>query len=216
MIMAGGSGTRLWPMSREALPKQLIPFIHGKSLLQIAAERLDGIVPPAQRLICAAKKHATAIAQSLPDFSGDRFLGEPCGRDTVNAIGFSAAIIARRDPEAVMAVFTADHVIEPVDQFRRIVTSGYELAEKFPNALVTFGITPTGPATSYGYLRLGAALADEARIVEQFKEKPDAATAKRYFDAGPDHYLWNSGMFVWRAATYLTACAVTCRPATPA
>lgn len=203
MIMAGGSGTRLWPMSREALPKQLIPFINGKSLLQIAAERLDGIVPPAQRLICAAKKHEAAIAKSLPDFPGDRFLGEPCGRDTVNAIGFSAAIIARRDPDAVMAVFTADHIIEPVDQFQRIVTAGYELAEKFPNALVTFGITPTGPATSYGYLRLGAALAGDARIVEQFREKPDAATAKAYFDAGPSRYLWNSGMFVWRAATYL-------------
>ncbi|MCX6898529.1 MAG: mannose-1-phosphate guanylyltransferase [Verrucomicrobia bacterium] len=221
MIMAGGSGTRLWPMSREALPKQLIPFIGGKSLLQIAAERLDGLVPPAQRFVCAANKHRAVIQQSLPAFGGDRFFGEPCGRDTLNAVGFSAAVIARRDPDAVIAVFTADHIIEPVDEFQRIVASGYEIAEKFPNALVTFGIAPTGPATGYGYLQLGAALVGPvpnraqqaasaasgtrptARIVEQFKEKPDAATAQGYFAAGPARYLWNSGMFIWRADTLL-------------
>ena len=203
MIMAGGSGTRLWPMSREALPKQLIPFIGGKSLLQIAAERLDGLVPPAQRFVCAANKHRAVIQQSLPAFGDDRFLGEPCGRDTLNAIGFSAAIIARRDPDAVIAVFTADHIIEPVDEFQRIVASGYEIAEKFPNALVTFGIAPTGPATAYGYLQLGEPLAGNARVVEQFKEKPDAKTAQDYFAAGASRYLWNSGMFIWRADTLL-------------
>jgi mannose-1-phosphate guanylyltransferase len=223
MIMAGGSGTRLWPMSRESLPKQLIPFIGGKSLLQIAAERLDGLVPLAQRFVCAANKHRAVIEQSLPAFGGDHFLGEPCGRDTLNAVGFSAAVIARRDPDAVIAVFTADHIIEPVDEFQRIVASGYEVAEDFPNALVTFGITPTGPATGYGYLQLGAPLVGPvpdrappktaqdtasgtrptARVVEQFKEKPDPATAQNYFAAGASRYLWNSGMFIWRAATLL-------------
>jgi mannose-1-phosphate guanylyltransferase len=203
MIMAGGSGTRLWPMSREALPKQLIPFIGGKSLLQVAAERLDGLVPPAQRSVCAANKHRAVIQQSLPAFGGDCFLGEPCGRDTLNAVGFSAAVIARRDPDAIIAVFTADHIIEPVDAFQRLVASGYKIAEKFPNALVTFGIAPTGPATGYGYLQLGALLDSDARIVEQFKEKPDAATAQGYFAAGPERYLWNSGMFIWRADTLL-------------
>jgi mannose-1-phosphate guanylyltransferase len=203
MIMAGGSGTRLWPMSRESLPKQLIPFIGGKSLLQIAAERLDGLVPPAQRFVCAANKHRAVIEKSLPAFGGDRFLGEPCGRDTLNAVGFSAAVIARRDPDAVIAVFTADHIIEPVDEFQRIVASGYAVVEKFPNALVTFGIAPTGPATGYGYLQLGEPLAGNARVVEQFKEKPDATTAQSYFEAGPNRYLWNSGMFIWRADTLL-------------
>ncbi len=220
MIMAGGSGTRLWPMSRESLPKQLIPFIGGKSLLQIATERLDGLVPPAQRFVCAASKHRAVIQKSLPAFKGDRFLGEPCGRDTLNAVGFSAAVIARRDPDAIIAVFTADHIIEPVDQFQRIVASGYAVVEKFPNALVTFGIAPTGPATGYGYLQLGAPLvgpvpspgeADApregtrptARVVEQFKEKPDAKTVQSYFEAGANRYLWNSGMFIWRADTLL-------------
>ena len=203
LIMAGGSGTRLWPMSREALPKQLIPFIGGKSLLQIAAERLDGLVPAPQRFICAANKHKAITLQSLPAFGSEQFLGEPCGRDTLNAVGYSAAVIARKDPNAIIAVFTADHIIEPVDRFQEIVAQGYEIVEKSPNTLVTFGIAPTNAATGYGYLQLGEPLTGNARVVEQFKEKPDLGTATGYFEAGPARYLWNSGMFIWRADTLL-------------
>lgn len=203
MIMAGGSGTRLWPMSREATPKQVLPFIGGKNLVQIAAARLEGLVPPDRRYVCAAARLEDQIRQSLPELGPDQFLGEPCGRDTVNAVAFSAAVIARRDPKAVIAVFTADHIIEPVDRFVEIVAGGYALAERVPNALVTFGIAPTGPATGYGYLQLGAELDGGARRVERFKEKPDKATATGWFEAGPTRYLWNSGMFVWRAATLL-------------
>jgi mannose-1-phosphate guanylyltransferase len=130
-------------------------------------------------------------------------LGEPVGRDTLNAVGLSAAVIARRDPEAVIGVFTADQIIEPVADFQRIVDSGFALVERAPQTLVTFGITPTGPATGYGYLELEEKLDGAAHRVRQYREKPDAATAKRYVDAGPDSYLWNSGMFVWRAATLL-------------
>ena len=200
--MAGGSGTRLWPMSRANLPKQLIPFINGKSLLQLAYERLEGLVPPQNRYICAGQKHADIICHAL-GVSREQFLGEPTGRDTLNAVGFSAAIIAQRDPNAAIAVFTADHIIEPPEQFRNIVEHGYRLAEQTPNTLVTFGIAPTAAATSYGYLQLGDAIDQSARVVEQFKEKPDAATAQQYFAAGPTRYLWNSGMFVWRASTLL-------------
>lgn len=203
LIVAGGSGTRLWPMSRSELPKQLIPFIDGRSLLQIAFERLQGLVPPGQRYVCAGQPHSKQILQGLPGFSPACFLGEPIGRDTLNAVGLSAAVIARRDPEAVIAVFTADHLIEPVDQFRRIVGTAFELAEREPRNLVTFGITPTTAATGYGYLQLGDSIGGSARRVAQFKEKPDLATAQSYLEAGPEHYLWNSGMFVWRASTLM-------------
>ena len=202
LIVAGGSGTRLWPMSRASLPKQLIPFIHGKSLLALAFDRLEGLVPAANRYICASQGHADLICQAL-GLPREQFLGEPTGRDTLNAVGYSAAVIARRDPEAVIAVFTADHIIEPVDEFLKIVDHGFRLAESQPSTLVTFGIAPTQAATGYGYLQLGEPLDGEARIVEQFKEKPAAAIAQEYFAAGSQHYLWNSGMFVWRAATLL-------------
>ncbi len=203
VIMAGGSGTRLWPMSRETQPKQLIPFIMGKSLVQIAAHRLDGLVPAANRYICAATKQEPLMREALPELGPAQFLGEPCGRDTLNAVGFSAAVLAKTDPEAVIAVFTADHIIEPIDTFLTIVDQGYGLAEKNPDTLVTFGIAPTAPATGYGYLQLGRPLENNAHIVDQFREKPAAELANDYFKAGPTRYLWNSGMFVWRAKTLL-------------
>ena len=140
---------------------------------------------------------------AIPELTDDQFLGEPIGRDTVNAVGFSAAVIARHDPDAVIAVFTADHLIRPIDRFQEIIAQGFALAEAHPETLVTFGIAPTQPATSYGYLELGQSLDGTARVVERFKEKPDEATAARYFSAGPERYLWNSGMFVWRAQTLL-------------
>ncbi len=215
LIMAGGSGTRLWPMSRGTLPKQLIPFISGKSLLEIAYERLEGLVPADRRYICAGEKHARGILDSIPGLTQEQFFGEPTGRDTVNAVGFGAAVIAKHDPEAVIAIFTADHLIRPIDRFQAIIARGFEVAENHPETLVTFGIAPTQAATSYGYLELGPSLGSTARVVECFKEKPDEATAQGYFAAGPDRYLWNSGMFVWRAQTLLD-CIHQFEPATAA
>jgi len=203
VIIAGGSGTRLWPMSTADQPKQLIPFLKGKSLLQVAVERLEGLIDPERVLICTGEKFRAKIKQSMPRITDDRIIGEPEGRDTLAAVALPAAVVAERDDDATIAVFTADHLIEPVDVFQQRVQRGFEIAEAKADTLVTFGIEPTYPATGYGYVQLGSAIEgfDHAHHTQQFKEKPDSETARQYVDDGS--YLWNSGMFVWRAKTLL-------------
>jgi mannose-1-phosphate guanylyltransferase len=203
VILAGGSGQRLWPLSLPDRPKQLLPLINGRSLLEIAYERLEGLFPAEGLCICAADKHADEVLRLLPRMTAERYLGEPYPRDTLGAIGLSAAVLAQRDPDATVGIFTADHVIEPVKWFQDVITQGYELAERRPEAIVLFGVVPTSAATVYGYLEVGEMVAGQSRRVRRFHEKPAAAVAEMYLSAGPERYLWNSGMLVSRADTLL-------------
>jgi mannose-1-phosphate guanylyltransferase len=207
VIMAGGSGTRLWPFSRANRPKQILRLLHGKSLLQLSYERLRGILPPERIFVCTALAHAPAVMENLKELPKENLLGEPMGRDTANAIGFSAAVLKHRDPEAVCAVVTADHVIEPVSVFQQSLSSAFQVITDRPRSLVTFGIVPTYGHTGLGYIHRGESLGvDGAYHVLGFHEKPDKALADRFVESG--RYYWNSGMFVWRCDTVLNELAI--------
>lgn len=208
VIMAGGSGTRLWPLSRSGQPKQLLPVVRGKSLLQLSYDRLRGMLPADRIYVCTGEGWRDAVRANLPELPPKNLLGEPTGRDTANAVGFPAAVLLKRDPEAVFAIVTADHVIEPVDVFQKSLQTAFDVVKAQKNALVTFGIVPTYGHTGLGYIHRGESLPgfDDAHRVLGFKEKPDRATADRYVESG--RYYWNSGMFVWRADTVLNELAM--------
>jgi mannose-1-phosphate guanylyltransferase len=201
VIMAGGAGTRLWPLSRVARPKQVLRLFGGESLLRHAYERIAGLLEPDAIYVITGSRYLPAVAEELPELPERNLLGEPQGRDTANAVGLAAAVLRQRDPDAVMGIFTADHIIMPIDRFRDALDLAYGVAEREANALVTLGVRPSSPHTGYGYVRRGAALAERVYGVEEFTEKPDLARATEYVAAG--NYYWNSGMFTWRAATIL-------------
>jgi mannose-1-phosphate guanylyltransferase len=203
VIMAGGAGKRLWPASRENKPKQLIRLIGGKSLLELAVERLEGIFPHERVLVVTNAAYVDQVADFCDCLPRENIVGEPEGRDTANAIALAGELIAARDGDATMAVFSADHIIRPVETFRQCVERACRAAEEDPEALVTFGIRPTWPHTGLGYVHCGESMAEGVRRVLGFKEKPDHRTARYYVESG--EYFWNSGMFVWRAETIRNA-----------
>jgi mannose-1-phosphate guanylyltransferase len=209
LIMAGGGGTRFWPRSRQKRPKQFLKLAGDRTLLQQAFDRIDGPVPAQNVWVITAAMHSGEVIEQLAAVPGDHVVGEPMGRDTAACIGLGAALIARQDPSATMLVMPADHVIEPVQEFRRAAHVAEQMADEHPSALITFGIPPSYPATGYGYIHRGPAVDHRQGIgvyrVQAFREKPTRDSAERYLASG--EYFWNSGIFVWKAATILNALA---------
>lgn len=199
VIPAGGSGTRLWPLSRADNPK----FLHQltgseRSLLQTTVDRFKGLSDPDHCYVVTGTAHAAAVARQLPELPANNILVEPARKDSAAAIALAAAIIARRDPAAIMGSFANDHRIVDVPAFIETVTAAMSMAAD--GLLMTIGITPTGPDTSYGYLRRGEAFG-VGSMLNEFKEKPDHVSAVEYVSSG--QYLWNASMFVWRVDVFL-------------
>jgi mannose-1-phosphate guanylyltransferase len=205
LIMAGGGGTRFWPRSRQVRPKQFLTLVGDRTLLQQTCDRLEARVAPEHTWVITAEQHQAEAERQLPHLPAGHVVGEPVGRDTAPCIGLGAALIARRDPDAVMLVSPADHVIEPAELFRRTIHAAAGAVEEFPSALVTFGIPPTFPATGYGYIHRGPEVARRQDVpvyrVQAFREKPAADLAEQFVASG--EFYWNSGIFVWKAATIL-------------
>lgn len=207
MIMAGGSGTRFWPASRHALPKQLLNLAGDRTMIQATLHRLGELAPADRVLVLTGERLVKLLASQLPELPAASVIGEPCRRDTAPAIGLAAAIMVRRDADATMVVMPADHVIRPDAAFQQAVAQAAALVERQPHTLVTFGIRPSYAAESFGYIERGAAIAgsDGAPTfrVQSFREKPKGEVARQYVEAG--RYYWNAGIFVWKARTILAA-----------
>lgn len=207
IIMAGGSGTRFWPASRQIRPKQLLPLASGKPMIAAAIERLEGICPPENIWIVTNQPQKDAIAKLLLNFPVEQILIEPEARDTAPCIAFAMAHIAARDAEATLVVLPADHVIEPTAEFERMIARAQSLADD-SQTLVTFGIPPSFAATGYGYIELGEATdkaLPRAFMSSSFLEKPNQATAQQLLDAG--NYWWNSGIILFKREAMMQAFA---------
>lgn len=213
VIMAGGIGSRFWPESRQARPKQFLNVFGDATLIQNTVARLNGIIPPERCLVVTHERYVSQVKQQLPAVPTENILAEPMSRNTAPCITYAAHVVKARDPDATMVVLPADHIIRDVRGFHTVLRTAIDDAQQ-PGTLVTIGIQPTHPETGYGYIQYDGptdlpAVSEEnppeAYPVRTFAEKPDLSTAERFLDSGD--FLWNSGMFIWRADTILNEIA---------
>ncbi len=205
VVMAGGSGTRLWPESRRDRPKPFLPLLpDGRSTIAATFARLDGLVPPERRFVVAGRSFASLLADALPELAPRRTLLEPCGRDTAPCVAWAALEALQVDENATLIVLPSDHLVAPDATFRAALAEAVRLVDEDETRLVTLGVVPTEPSSAYGYIEIDEALSAElpdAYVVRRFREKPDAETARQFIESG--RFFWNAGIFVWKARRIL-------------
>jgi mannose-1-phosphate guanylyltransferase len=203
VIMAGGGGTRLWPLSRKNKPKQMLKLFGERTLYQMAVDRLLPIIPAEAIFVVTVEEQAERLKEQASQIPIDHFILEPMPKGTASVVGIAATLLHEQDPDSIMAVVTADHYIGNVEHFHNVLKSAYEVARK--GGLVTLGIKPTYAATGYGYIHQGREMAEVNKHpvyeVQAFVEKPSQEIAERYFSSG--EYIWNSGMFIWKTKRIL-------------
>lgn len=204
VIMAGGAGTRLWPLSSRDKPKHFLKLLGGRSLIEMTVDKLRGQLPDERIFILTSVKYAQIARSTLPRIPAENFIYEPCLRDTASAIGLAATVLRTRCMAATMIVLTADQIIEPADRFNAAIAHAADLLESHPDRLVAFGVEASSPSTLVGWQKLGETVdfpGCEVRRIVAFTEKPGLETARQYLDEGG--YCWNSGQFAWKTETIL-------------
>lgn len=209
VIMAGGVGSRFWPLSTPEYPKQFIDILGcGRTLIQLTVDRFKGVCPMSNFWVVTNAKYVETVKQQLPDIPADHILAEPAARNTAPCIAWACWSIKKEDPQANVVVTPADAVVMKPEEFRRVINNALQFTEK-NDAIVTIGIKPSRPETGYGYVEASDAVDGEICKVNAFKEKPDRETAEKYLTAG--NYLWNAGIFVWNVET-ITNCIKKYKP----
>jgi mannose-1-phosphate guanylyltransferase len=206
VIMAGGTGKRLWPLSRKNRPKQVLKLFEGQNLLRLCFERISPVFDARNIIVLTNAGYSDIVRESVTGLPYNNVIAEPVVRDTAGAVGLAASILTKIDPDATMAVITADQVIDPPETFRQAIKDALNFINSNPDKMITFGIQPTFPSTQLGYIKCSAPVKcpkckNEIYTVDSFKEKPSEETARRYLAEGK--YFWNSGIFVWKAKTIL-------------
>ena len=206
VIMAGGTGKRLWPLSRRKRPKQVLKLIDGQTLLRCCFERLSPIFDTRNIIVLTNAGYADVVRENLSELPFNNVIAEPAVRDTAGAIGLASTVLTKHDPEAAIAVVTADQVIKPAEVLQQALKDALVFVNNNPDDMITFGIQPTFASTSLGYIKCinpceYPGCKNKVYSVEAFKEKPDEQNAKEYLNT--EQYFWNSGMFVWKAKTIL-------------